>query len=180
MDISHRAVIRYFGLTGLTPKEIHEDMVITLGEDTPLYSMVKKWAAEFKHGRESLEDDPRPGRPVTVTTQKTIAKIHDIIIADRRVTKRYIATELGISQERIHAVIHNEPQMSKVSARWVPKLLGPDLKRTRLNMSRENQVFFGDLRLWMRPGSITSNQRRSSNRSSGNTQALRLPRKPRL
>ncbi|XP_041364231.1 histone-lysine N-methyltransferase SETMAR-like [Gigantopelta aegis] len=137
-NISHRAIIHYLGPKGLTPKDFHEDMVITIGEDDPSYSMVKKWAAEFKRGSESLEDNPRPGRPVTVTTQETIAKIHDIIMADRRVTERYIATELGISQERVHAVIHNELQMSKVSACWVPKLLGPDLKRTRLNMSREN------------------------------------------
>ena len=29
-NISHRAVIRYFGLKNLPPKEIHEDMVVTL------------------------------------------------------------------------------------------------------------------------------------------------------
>ncbi|XP_041346797.1 uncharacterized protein LOC121366396 [Gigantopelta aegis] len=89
-NISNRAVIRYLGLQGLTPKEIHEDMVVTLGEDAPLYSMVKKWAAEFKRSRERLEDDPRPGRPMTVSTQDTIAKIHEIIMADRRVMERYI------------------------------------------------------------------------------------------
>ena len=27
---------------GLTPKEIHEDMVVTLGENAPSYSMVKR------------------------------------------------------------------------------------------------------------------------------------------
>ena len=62
MDISHCAVIRYHGLKGLTPKGIHEEMV-TLGENVPLYSMVRKWAIEFKRGREILEDNPRPGRP---------------------------------------------------------------------------------------------------------------------
>ena len=50
---SHRAVIRYLGLKDFTPKEIHEDMVVSLGENAPLYSMVKKWDAEFKRGRES-------------------------------------------------------------------------------------------------------------------------------
>ena len=49
-------------LKGLTPKQVHQGMEATLGKDTPLYSMVKKWAGEFKHSRESLEDDPRPGR----------------------------------------------------------------------------------------------------------------------
>ena len=95
-NISHCVVIRYLGLKGLTHKEIHEDMVVKLGENAPLYSMMKKWAAEFKRDRECLEDDPRPRRSVTVTTQETIGKIHDIIMADRRVTEQYIATELGI------------------------------------------------------------------------------------
>ena len=35
----------------------------------------------------------RRRRPVTVTTQETIAKIDDIIMADRRVMEYYIATE---------------------------------------------------------------------------------------
>ena len=101
-----------------------------------------KWAAEFIHGKESLESDPVFERPVTIITQETIANIHDIIMENRRITERYIATELDISQERIHAVIHNELHMSKVLARKVPKFLGPDLRRTRLNMSRDNLVIF--------------------------------------
>ena len=40
-------------------------------------------------------------------------------------------SKLGISQNRNHAVIHNVLHMPKVSARCVPKLLGPVLKRTR-------------------------------------------------
>ena len=92
-------------------------MVVTLGENALSYSMVKKWAAEFNCGRESLKDDlPRLGRPLTITTQETIAKIHDIFMADRRALKYYIATELGIFQECIHAVNHNKIHMSKVSA----------------------------------------------------------------
>ena len=33
-------------------------MEATRGEETPSYSMVKKWTGEFKRGTESLEDDP--------------------------------------------------------------------------------------------------------------------------
>ena len=59
MDISQRAVIRYLGLKDLPPQETWWSNYER--------SMVKKWAAEFKRGREILEDDPRPRRPVTVT-----------------------------------------------------------------------------------------------------------------
>ena len=34
----HRAVILYLGLMGLTPKQVHQDMETTLGEDTPSYT----------------------------------------------------------------------------------------------------------------------------------------------
>ena len=75
-------VIRYIGLKGFTTKEIHEDMVVTLRENVHSYNMVKNWAAEFKRGRDSLEDDPCRTRPVTVTTEETFAKIHDNIMAE--------------------------------------------------------------------------------------------------
>ena len=42
---------------------------------------------EFKSSRHSLEDDTRPGRHVTVATPETVNKVHDIGLADRRVTE---------------------------------------------------------------------------------------------
>ena len=79
--------------------------------------MVKKWRADCKRGRDSLEDDARQKRPFTVTTPGIIHKIHDILLTNRRLTEHYIAIELGISQERVHAIIRNHLEMTKVSAR---------------------------------------------------------------
>ena len=45
--IWHRGVINTCK-KGLTPMEIHADMVDTLGDDTPGLSTVQKWYAEFK------------------------------------------------------------------------------------------------------------------------------------
>ena len=58
--IGERAVIQYLYKKGLTPKDIHNDMVATLGKDDPSYATVKRWVAEFKRGRQSLEDDNPP------------------------------------------------------------------------------------------------------------------------
>lgn len=41
--------------------------------------MIKKCAADFKQGRDNLEDDPRQGWPATTTTPEIIDKIHDIL-----------------------------------------------------------------------------------------------------
>ena len=118
--IWHRGVIRYLQKKGLTTKEIHADMVSTLEDDAPALSTVKKWAAEFKRGRESLEDDPRLGRPSTATTQENIDRIHQMVMNDRRLTISHLANVVRISRERVENILHNELGMSKVLARWVP------------------------------------------------------------
>ena len=82
--MERHAVIKYLHKKGLAAKQIHEDMDSTLGQSTPLYTMAKKCAAEFKHVQESIEDDPRSGRPSTLTTQENIKKICDLIIGDHR------------------------------------------------------------------------------------------------
>ena len=94
-NISFGAVSSYLCMKGLTPEEIHDYTVLTLRGDATSYNIVKKWDAEFKRDRVSLEDEPRRRRPVTVTTQETIANINDIITSNRRVMEYCIPTELG-------------------------------------------------------------------------------------
>uniref|UniRef100_T1HEC8 Uncharacterized protein n=1 Tax=Rhodnius prolixus TaxID=13249 RepID=T1HEC8_RHOPR len=45
-------------------------------------------------------DAERSGRPVEVTTTEIIDKIHDMVMDDRRVKVREIASAVGISNER--------------------------------------------------------------------------------
>ena len=48
------------------------------------------WANEFKCGRTSTCDDPRPERPVKVAMPEIIENVHDMILTDRRVKVRAI------------------------------------------------------------------------------------------
>jgi transposase len=41
-------------------------------DSSPSFSRIKNWAAAFKCGRTSLEDDPREGRPKSATTPEII------------------------------------------------------------------------------------------------------------
>ena len=140
--IWHCGVIRYLQKKELMTKEINADMVSTLGDDAPALSTVKKWAAEFKRGRESLEDDPRSGCPSTATTQENIDRIHQMVMNDRRLTISHLANVISISRERVENILHNKLGMSKVLAQWVPRLLTPDQKLTRLVMSKANLARF--------------------------------------
>jgi transposase len=66
------------------------------GDSSPSFSTIKKWAAEFKGGRTSLEDDPRKGRPKSATTPEITEQVHDMVLDDRRMKVHEIAETIGI------------------------------------------------------------------------------------
>ncbi|XP_029639675.1 protein GVQW3-like [Octopus sinensis] len=126
----------------MTPSEIHKDMVRTLTDNAPSYATVKRWANEFQHGRESVEDDPTPGRPPTTTTEDNIDLALGMIMEVNRISCRQIAERLGISNERADNIVKKELGFSKVSARWVLCLLTPEQKCTRCTLSMSNLELF--------------------------------------
>ena len=108
------------------PKEIHAILTETLGEYAPSYATVKNWVAQFKRGDFSTCDAPRPGRPKTVTTPEIIDQIHELILEDHRISAKSIAEQLGISREWGGSIIHEDLDMRKLSAKWVPQCLNVD------------------------------------------------------
>ena len=112
-----RAVMKYLNLKGMSSKEIHEDMIQTLGKDAPFYSMVKKWVAEFKKGKEDVTDESRAGRPVDVVTDEQSKAVHRALMSDRRVTTRKLAKTLGINKGSIQTILSGVLHMKKLSAR---------------------------------------------------------------
>ena len=56
----------------MPPKDIHEDFMETLVKESPSYNTDNKWAAKFKWGRESMEDDGQSGHPKDVTADENV------------------------------------------------------------------------------------------------------------
>jgi len=102
-----------------------------LGEHEPSYAAVKNWVALFKRDEFSTCDASRSGRPKTVTTPEIIDQIHELLPEDRRISVKSIAEQMGISRERVGSIIHEDLDMRKLSAKWVPKCLNADQKRQR-------------------------------------------------
>ena len=126
-NIETRAVIKFFFFLQVkTPKQIHAILIEILGAYAPLYATVKNWVAQFKRGDFSICAVPRPGRPKTVTTPEIIEQIQEIILEDCRFSAKSIAEQLDISHERVGSIIHEDLDMRKLSAKWVPKCLNTD------------------------------------------------------
>jgi histone-lysine N-methyltransferase SETMAR len=63
--------------------------------------------------------------------------VHDVLLDDRQIKVREIAETIGISKERVEYILHEEVDMKKLCARWVPRLLTADQKRTCMTISEQ-------------------------------------------
>jgi len=63
--------------------------------------------------------------------------MHDMVLEDRRMKVCEIAETIGISKECVGYILHEELDMQKLCARWVPRLITADQKRTRKKISEQ-------------------------------------------
>ena len=132
--VEYRAVIRYLYLKGKTDKEIHGELADVYGSSAPSYAQVKFLVGEFKHGRTSLEDEARSGRPLDATNEEMCKKVRDLVYSDRRIQVEVIAQALGISHGSVSTILHDRLGMHKLTARWVPKSLSHEQLATRASV----------------------------------------------
>ena len=76
------------------------------------------------------QDDQQPS-----TSPENIEKVHKLVIENRRISLYELEEATGISYGSIHNILHDELHMSKVCARWVPKMLSDDMKQSRVTIS---------------------------------------------
>ena len=66
------------------------------GNGTLKYATVCKWLRGFNDGRESIENDPQVGRPVSILTEKNVATVKTLIEEDACYTVQEIEELSGI------------------------------------------------------------------------------------
>ena len=59
-----------------------------------------------------------------------------------RISAKSIAEQLGVSRERAGSIIHEDLDMWKLSAKWVPKCLNADQKHQPCQSSEQILEFF--------------------------------------
>jgi histone-lysine N-methyltransferase SETMAR len=128
---NQRSIMFFLWKEGVKTVDIVKRLQCVFGDAADSKSTVDFWINRFKSGRQSLDDDHRTGRPSTSVNEENVAAVEELVMEDRRVTVREIARALCISFDSVHSILHNHLGMSKVSARWVPRLLGPDQKLNR-------------------------------------------------
>jgi len=93
---------------------------------------VYKWVKRFSGRRESVTDDERSGDPATSRTEENIAKVHQIVHENRRLTVRSIAEQVNIDGETVRKILTEDLDMRKVCAKMVSKELTKQQKQRRV------------------------------------------------
>jgi hypothetical protein len=62
-------------------------------------------------------------------------------LEDRRISAKSIAEHLGILHDWVGSIIHEDLDMLKLSAKWVPKYPNMDQKRLRCQLSEQRLEF---------------------------------------
>ena len=69
------------------------------------YATACKWVRRFNDGRESIENDPCMGRPISILTEKNVTTVKTLIEEDARFTVQEIEELSGIHSSSVLKIL---------------------------------------------------------------------------
>lgn len=87
------------------------------GDSSSSMASIKTWYMEFQLAHTSICDEPRPGTRKTAAMEDNVKKVHDIILADRKLNLREIFETMGVSKGHLCHILHETLDMRKLSVR---------------------------------------------------------------
>ena len=96
-----------------------------------------QWVRRFNDVGESIENEPRVGRPVSVLTEKNVATVKTLIEEEARYTVQEIEELSGICSSSVLKILHEQLGLRKICTRWVPHLLTDEQKQNRVRLASQ-------------------------------------------
>jgi hypothetical protein len=118
--LSIRSYVKTRLLLGLTAAEIHGELTTVYGSDVVSSSAIAFWIRRFSIGRDSLEGNPRVGRPINTVTQTNIDDVQQLVHNDPHISIDYIADTLYTSHRSVFTIIKDHLKLRQISLWWVP------------------------------------------------------------
>ena len=135
MSVEQKTAIKFCVLNGKNRKETMEMLVKAYGDAAMKRTALHKWYSRYENGYESVMDEQRSGRPTSITSQK-VQEIKELLDKDRRITVREVSQRVDYSVGTVHTIIHENLNMRRLCARWIPKMLSEFQKVQRVESCR--------------------------------------------
>ena len=98
-------------------------LTVEFGESTMTRTQVQLWYNRFKEGQENVNENARPGRPSTLTTDENIEAVKEMILNNCWITIGKIADDVCISFGLCQAIFTDVLAIKRAAANIVSKLL---------------------------------------------------------
>ena len=122
---------------GCNAKTIYDELVLSKGDLAPSIRTVERWVAYFKKGGVDLEDDPRPGCPITASTKSNIELVRNAIDENPWSTYDDLEELTLLSRVTLERIIYDHLKLRKITSRWVPHDLTPKNMQDRVEICQE-------------------------------------------
>ena len=131
MSVEQRKAIKFCVLNVKNRKETMEMLVKAYGDAAMKRTALHKWYSRYESGYESVMDDQRSECPTSITSQK-VQEIKELLDKDRHITVREVSQRVDCSVGTVHTIIHENLNMRRLCARWIPKMLSECQKAQRV------------------------------------------------
>ncbi|KAG5316643.1 SETMR methyltransferase, partial [Acromyrmex insinuator] len=111
--MEQRSAIKFCVRNGISAAETLRMRQKAYGDGALSQARVFAWHRMFKEGRESVQDEPRAGRPSTSTDVIHVQKIRDLVLANRRLTVRDLTDLVGISEGSVKTILSDHLGLRK-------------------------------------------------------------------
>ena len=135
-NLEGRYAIKFCVKRDKSAAETYEMVKAAYGPSFMSQATVYRWHRRFQEGRDQVRDDERSGRERDVRTPELIREIEEFLNEDRRVSLRTIAIKFEVGEATAHRIVHEDLNMRRVCAKFVPKVLSADQKERRVEDSR--------------------------------------------
>ncbi|VDP07267.1 unnamed protein product [Heligmosomoides polygyrus] len=124
-----RHALLYEYESGHSAAEAYRNFCRVFGSKAPSVRSVYSWFERFRGGNRSLEDEPRSGRPTTIS----LGELRKLAEKHTYEGVRYFAAALGCSGSTVDNGLRS-PGMVKKLGQWLPHELSDGSRRGRLDI----------------------------------------------
>lgn len=135
-NVEYRSVIKFLLLRNTKSCDILQQLQEAYGDQCPSRATVYNWIRDFKHGRQSVFDAERSGRPCEILPGKSDLCMK-IVSEERRISIRELAQRLSISYHSTYDILQSFG-VRKLCSRFVPRFLSGEMCDKRLQCCTAN------------------------------------------
>ena len=146
IELEQRAYIKFRSILKDTNRNIHTDLTDltdVCGDEALSFTTVKRWAKLFREGRETTEDRPRAGRPLSAVCEESVSYVHEFLRDDPCCSIEEISRYTEVSTGSVYRILKEHLGVRKVCARWVPYSLSEAQEVKRVQCCQKLLSQFG-------------------------------------